>query len=173
MGSINLTFQDRPALYRAGIKRQAFLYRQLQLLISLFNECYEKYCFPTVFICHAGYNVLGLFAVIEIRNSVPFIQFVMYPFMLCLCVGAAIVMLEYGSLPLALSKSIKNNWRKGQFVRADAWLAKFSKSCPTLQIYTVPRLTFGRERLAIFFRFCLQRTVFLVVYNERINGKLL
>lgn len=155
-------------LCRNGIEHQTKLYRQLQLLVKLFNNCFQDLQMPNMFIIHGVINVMCLFVVIELRNSLNLVEALLYPYMLFICVIFDVVVMEYASKPASLSKAVKNHWRKFQFLKEDQWLSRYSVSCPILRIYTAPTpLTVGRERLAIFFRFCLQRTLFFVVYHRK------
>lgn len=132
-----------------------------------------EYLFPVLFISHGTYNVISLFAVLELKvrgdSLVSLLAYVMYPFMLVVVVAADIFFLECASRPMSLSKSVKHQWRKWLYNQPNPWLRKFSKSCPTLKIMAKPGVTIGRERLAIFLRFCLKRAFFFVVYHRRIT----
>lgn len=144
------------------------LYRQAQILIKLYNECVKEIIFPGLFIIHAGVIIMSLFVIIELRNKLHLIAFILYPFLLIMAIGFDVFMMEFCSKPFSLSKLIKARWRKCQYNRKNIWLQLFDKSCPILKIHTSPNLPVDRVRLTIFMRFCLQRTLFFVVYHRRI-----
>lgn len=127
---------------------------------------------PSLFIGHAGVSLDALFAIVELRHSFPLAGFVMYPFTLLMIIGFDLVTSEFCNKPVTLSKSVKYQWQKSQYHKRNLHLSKFSLSCPILKIFTKPKLSVGRQRFAIFVRFCLQRTLFLVVYHRRLMGKI-
>lgn len=156
-------------LCRIGIEHQARLYRQLQLLVNMFNTCFQDFQMPNIFIVHGAVIVMCLFVMIELRHQMNFLETCFYTYILTLCVIFDVVVMEYASKPASLSNAVKSHWRKFQFLKADPWLMRYSASCPVLHVYTASTpLTVGRERLVIFFRFCLQRTLFFVVYHRRL-----
>lgn len=155
-----------------NVRLQAFRYRQAQVLMKVYNECFQDTVFPTLFIVHAGLIIMSLFVIVELRESLPMMGFILYPFLSIMIIGFDLVIMEFCSKPLGLSKSIKRHWQKYSYHQRDPWLHYFSRSCPVLKIYTKPKLAVDRERLAIFFRFCLQRTLFLVVFHRRITGEI-
>lgn len=154
-------------------QHETHLYRQAQLLINLFNECFKTTLIPLNFILHAAFSVMCLFAIIEFHNVLPLTGFIIYPFALLLIIVFDLVTMEYASKPKTLSVKCKQKWGKFQYFpfprRSLLLLQKFSRSSPILIIYTTPKLHVGRERLAIFVRFCLQRTLFCVVYHRRMR----
>lgn len=155
----NYNFRSEPA---------PLFYRQAQILITLYNECVKEIIFPVLFIIHAGVIIMSLFVILELRNKLHFMAFILYPFLLIMIIGFDVCMMEFCSKPFSLSKLIKWRWQKLQYHQKNVWLQRFARSCPILKIYTSPTLPVDRMRLTIFMRFCLQRTLFLVVYHRRI-----
>lgn len=148
------------------LQRQTQFYRQLHLLIKLFNECFRDDVLPTIFVTHAGMSIICLFVVIELRQFISGVVFIIYTFIMVMVVVFDVIMMEYASKPISFSKCIKQQWSKCQVVEGNCWLKRFSRSCPILRLYIKPSLSIGRERLAAFIKFCLQRTLFFVVLHR-------
>lgn len=153
-------------MLRRSLSRQGLLYRQLQILVNLSNECFSDLFFPAVFISHSIYNIIALFAVIELRDQTHLLEFAMYPCMLVFTLGFDVITMEYASRPIPLSRQVKHGWRKCLYDNRNPWMAKFAGSCSVLKVCTKPSLSIGRDRLDIFLRFCLKRTLFFVVYHR-------
>lgn len=159
---------------RKGIQyvcyREALLYRKAHILVKLFNECFQNEVLPTTLTVHAGFIITCLYVLIEQLDSeveVPIYQSGSYLSLIMFSVGFEAFMMEYASGPILHSKAVKMEWRRVQRLEKNSWLAKFAKSCPILKIFTKPNLPIGRDKLAHFMRFCLQRTLFLLVYNKK------
>lgn len=150
--------------------REAMLYRQVQYLIKLYSEIFQDYILPTLISAHSVCTIVSMFDVINRMNSSgkgdP-VGYIIYITLLAMSVGFEGIFMEFASKPIKRSKQVKGRWKQIQFTQNNEWLEKFEMSCPILKIYTRPSVPVGRDKLALFLRFSLQRTIFFVVYNRQ------
>lgn len=149
--------------------KETILYREMQYLMKVFSEIFQEYLLPMVISSHSICTIASMFDLIKRMNSgekgEP-VGYIIYITLLAISVGFEAILLEFASKPIVRSKQVKGQWRSMQYTQKNEWLEKFEMSCPILKIYTRPSLPIERDKLAVFLRFCLQRTVFIVVYNR-------
>jgi len=145
------------------------LYRQTQILLHLYHDCFQMQLLPNMFFSSSILIICCLFATVELKDELPIVVYVAFPFLLVLTSMFLLIMLEMTSRVVVLSKSIKTQWSI-KYCGKSLWYQKFARSCPPLKIVAGPFSKIGRDRIAIVLRFCLQRTIFLVVWSRKVRG---
>ncbi|CAL8068538.1 unnamed protein product [Orchesella dallaii] len=157
--------KEKDVLCNPAIRMEHFLfYRQLQLVFHLCNECFQNFAWPIIHFFGAIITIAASFLLMVHKKSLGKET---YLFLLSL-IGWVLLfigyMIEYGSMPKLISKKMLNNyrrcWGKEKFSR------KYLRACQPLAIRMGPFHEMNRSRMPAFLRFCLQRTIFLVVQTE-------
>lgn len=148
------------------MERNVKFYRQIQILVGRFNDCFEMCVLPLIQFCGSFLLICTLYGTIAIHDvELSILKVVIFPFlsvMITIFVGLIIItssMVLYGSV-VAIQK-LKNEKYLGI-----PWCQKFIRSCPPVKIRTGALLAVDRDRFAIVMRFCLQRAFFLSVLSR-------
>ncbi|CAL8125499.1 unnamed protein product [Orchesella dallaii] len=151
------------------INRQGKRYREIQLLVGLYNACFKTNLLPNIHFTGSILIICALFGIIEFGQRLAIPAKVFFVFIILVASIVLTYMLEVSSKIMLVSKSIRMRLKQCQLrVGLEApWLKRFAKSCSILSIYNGVFHAVDRQRLPIVFRFCLQRTVFLTVYASR------
>lgn len=146
-------------------QKQALLYRQMQLFVKLFNTCFQLHHLPNILYSCSAVTIGSLFGTIELHGKIPMLGYLAFP-----CFFINCVLILFGTIHLCSSitlssKSVKNRWSSNNYYWS-LWMRVLARSCPDLKIKIGPFHNVDRERLAIVYRFCLQRTFFLIIYSR-------
>jgi len=159
-------WRNYPAL---NITRHGKQYREIQLLVGLYNACFKTNLLPNIQFTGSILIICALFGIIEFGQKLALPAKVFFAFIILLASVVLTYMLDVSSRIMLVSKSIQFRWKQCQMWTGleRRWFKRFIQSCGILKIYTGVFHAVDRQRLPIVFRFCLQRTVFLTVYASR------
>lgn len=146
---------------------QAKVYRHIQLLVGLFNECFQSYTLPISQFCGSTLLICSWFGMVVLHEQMSVFTMIAFPFLSVVITLAMEMITEISSLTLHRSRKIVGKWWKREVFQRNEWFRKFSKSCPTVKIKMGALLAVDRDRFAIIMRFCLQRTFFLIVLSRK------
>lgn len=149
---------------------RASLYRQTQILIHMYLECFQMQLLPNMLFSSSVIIITCLFVIIELKNELPLALYIVFPLILLITTVFLIIMLEMTSQVITLSKSIKTQWSSA-FYEKSCWFNAFNRSCPPLKIVVGPFGKIGRDKMSTVIRFCLQRTIFFIVWSRQIRGR--
>jgi len=139
-------------------------YRQLQLLVIFINHCMQQMLWPTVQFCGAvaiiatGYAVIVFSSHMTTSMLAGLLSINIISAVFCTC------KLEFGSMPRQISIKMINSWAQWGNIK---YCKKFVKSCKPLSIQVGPFHIMDRNRAPALIRFCMQRTIFLVVQSRQ------
>lgn len=149
-----------------SLYQQRTFYRQLQLLVKLYNASFQMHHLPNVQ-CSCSAVIIGsLFGAIVLHGKVALPGYLAFPFFCVNCAGILFGTIHMCSCITLSSISLKRKWRQKDNYGGSTWFRAFAKSCPDLKIRIGPFHVVDRAKLALVYRFCLQRTFFCVVYSR-------
>lgn len=146
----------------------ALFYRELQILVILSNKCFQHSVWPNVQFCGSAIIISLLYSVIVLRHTLNSYLVAGMTLVFCSTSCFCLLVMDYGSRPQVLSTkkvltSCRTKWAGWPLSRM------FWKSCIPIAFDIGPFHKMDRQRGPALFRFCLQRTFFLVVQTKAVN----
>lgn len=153
----------------AELRRKcALYYRELQILLILSNKCFQNSVWPNVQFCGSAVIISLLYSIIVLRESLHSYLVIGMTLVFCSTSCFCFLVMDYGSRPQIVSRGVlarcKERW-------AGFHMSKlFWKSCRPIAFQIGPFHYMDRQRGPALFRFCLQRTFFLIVQTKSVHG---
>lgn len=162
----NLTKCHNPVT-RKGQIRIIQLYQRCHLLIIYFNESYQMFVIPTFKLMSCGTIISSLYTILISADSqnLPKLFYCLVMFLMLDSAACIFATLDLASRVLLLSNSILyavKNWRLSR----TSVVKKFITSMQPIRVYAGPFNVVDRQRGPALLRFCLHRTLLLVVQTR-------
>lgn len=139
------------------------LYRRVQVLAILSNQCCQMYIWPAINFFGGLLAILLLYSLLILKTRIPVLGFICIGFLAVAIMVVCCGMLDLGSRPILICRKIL---RKTKQVKSRKWSQKFFRSCPVIMLRIGEFHTMDRSRISAFIRFILQRTFLLVVRTK-------
>lgn len=135
-------------------------FRQMQVLMTFANACFQKHFWPTVMFCGSAAIISMLFPLLALRGLLPQLFLLGFAGFAVLVGIVAIFLLDQCSHPVVISGKVL---KLSQRWECNLYYKKFFKSCPPMTLRAGELHVMDKGRVAAFIRFVIQRTVFLVM----------
>jgi len=147
-------FEDRWEILRS--------YRQCQVFNNLINKVSQFTALPQAQIAGSSIIIGSLYTTVISNGRIPTIVYIGSVFFTVETVFYVFLLFDLASTGLIASKSFLRSLRKWPYSR-NSLFRRYIKSLQPLRIYTGPFHVVDKGRAPALLRFCLQRTIFLVV----------
>lgn len=139
-------------------------YMKVQLLAQLINQALQ-FMFPLLQISGAGWTITCLYSSLQYEEHLPAVInaiVFLYGVVVIIVVGS---LLDAASKTISFSDKILKPWKKRMSRRCEKYrnFQRVAKSLQIIKMHSGPFHVITRNKIAFFVRFCLHRTLFLVV----------
>lgn len=142
--------------------RLTHFYLQIELFTRLVNNSFRIFL-PQAHFSGAAWLIACLYSIIQHRHELPGILNVFIVLYAAVLIGVIGSLLDSASKTILISEKVLVPWKR---TRNNHAFKRVSRSLQPIRIQCGHFHVITRDRLAFFIRFCLHRTIFLIVRSR-------
>lgn len=135
-------------------------YRQMQILVIVSNQCFQRQLWPAVMFCGAFSLISLLYPLLASGPDMSTMLLLGFATFALIIGSVSCMLLDQCTNAVVVSKKIISSARQW---RSTGSIKKFLKSCPVIALKVGELHTMDKGRVTAYIRFILQRTAFFVV----------